>query len=70
MAKIVHDNLTMAGDLMMTVHGTTATQKGVDGSSKKDWPGRRIAALNTIPLKHRRGQDSGQSHSGPERQID
>jgi glyceraldehyde 3-phosphate dehydrogenase len=34
---------------MTTVHSTTATQKTVDGPSKKDWRGGRAAAYNIIP---------------------
>ena len=34
---------------MKTVHATTATQKTVDGASKKDWRGGRAAAANIIP---------------------
>src|SRR6516162_2950558 len=35
--------------LMTTVHSYTATQKTVDGPSKKDWKGGRAAAVNLIP---------------------
>lgn len=35
--------------LMTTVHATTATQKTVDGPSKKDWRGGRSASTNIIP---------------------
>jgi glyceraldehyde 3-phosphate dehydrogenase len=35
--------------LMTTVHAYTATQKTVDGPSKKDWKGGRAAAANIIP---------------------
>jgi glyceraldehyde 3-phosphate dehydrogenase len=35
--------------LMTTVHSYTATQKTVDGPSKKDWKGGRTAATNLIP---------------------
>lgn len=35
--------------LMTTVHSYTATQKTVDGPSKKDWKGGRAAAINIIP---------------------
>src|SRR5213594_361106 len=35
--------------LMTTIHSYTATQKTVDGPSKKDWKGGRSAALNVIP---------------------
>ena len=34
---------------MTTVHAYTATQKTVDGPSKKDWKGGRSAAINIIP---------------------
>jgi len=35
--------------LMTTIHSYTATQKTVDGPSKKDWKGGRSAAINMIP---------------------
>jgi glyceraldehyde 3-phosphate dehydrogenase len=35
--------------LMTTIHSYTATQKTVDGPSRKDWKGGRTAALNIIP---------------------
>src|SRR5882757_3360457 len=35
--------------LMTTIHSYTATQKTVDGPSKKDWKGGRTAAVNIIP---------------------
>jgi glyceraldehyde 3-phosphate dehydrogenase len=35
--------------LMTTVHSYTATQKTVDGPSRKDWKGGRSAAINVIP---------------------
>jgi glyceraldehyde 3-phosphate dehydrogenase len=35
--------------LMTTIHSYTATQKTVDGPSKKDWKGGRTAAMNIIP---------------------
>lgn len=35
--------------LMTTIHSYTATQKTVDGPSKKDWRGGRAAACNIIP---------------------
>ena len=49
LAKVIHDNFGMAEGLMTTVHATTATQKTVDGPSKKDWRGGRAAAANIIP---------------------
>jgi len=49
LAKVIHDNLGIVEGLMTTVHSTTATQKTVDGPSKKDWRGGRAAAYNIIP---------------------
>lgn len=49
LAKVVHDNFGIVEGLMTTVHATTATQKTVDGPSKKDWRGGRGAAFNIIP---------------------
>ena len=48
-AKVIHDNFGIVEGLMTTVHATTATQKTVDGPSKKDWRGGRAAAANIIP---------------------
>ena len=49
LAKVINDNFGIKDGLMTTVHATTATQKTVDGSSKKDWRGGRAAAANIIP---------------------
>jgi glyceraldehyde 3-phosphate dehydrogenase len=45
----LHDNFGIIEGLMTTVHSTTATQKTVDGPSKKDWRGGRAASGNIIP---------------------
>ncbi len=49
LAKVIHDHFGIKDGLMTTVHSTTATQKTVDGASKKDWRGGRAAAANIIP---------------------
>ena len=49
LAKIINDNFGIKDGLMTTVHATTATQKTVDGASKKDWRGGRAASANIIP---------------------
>ena len=49
LAKVLNDNFGIKEGLMTTVHATTATQKTVDGASKKDWRGGRAAAANIIP---------------------
>ena len=49
LAKVLHDKFGITDGLMTTVHATTATQKTVDGPSKKDWRGGRGAAFNIIP---------------------
>ena len=53
LAPIVHvllkEGIGIETGLMTTIHSYTATQKTVDGPSKKDWRGGRAAACNTIP---------------------
>ena len=48
-AKVLHDNYGIKRGLMTTVHAATATQKTVDGPSKKDWRGGRGILENIIP---------------------
>lgn len=49
LTKVINDNFGIVEGLMTTVHSTTATQKTVDGPSKKDWRGGRSASANIIP---------------------
>ena len=49
LTKVVNDAFGVEMGLMTTVHATTATQKTVDGPSKKDWRGGRAANGNIIP---------------------
>jgi glyceraldehyde 3-phosphate dehydrogenase len=49
LAKVINDKFGIVEGLMTTVHATTATQKTVDGPSKKDWRGGRAASGNIIP---------------------
>uniref|UniRef100_A0A8C5NVD1 Glyceraldehyde-3-phosphate dehydrogenase n=1 Tax=Jaculus jaculus TaxID=51337 RepID=A0A8C5NVD1_JACJA len=49
LAKVIHERFGIIEGLMTTVHSYTATQKTVDGPSKKDWRGGRGAHQNIIP---------------------
>jgi glyceraldehyde 3-phosphate dehydrogenase len=53
LAPLVHvilkEGIGIETGLMTTIHAYTATQKVVDGPSKKDWRGGRAAAINVIP---------------------
>jgi glyceraldehyde 3-phosphate dehydrogenase len=53
LAPVVHvllkEGFGIETGLMTTIHAYTATQKTVDGPSKKDWRGGRAAAINIIP---------------------
>ena len=48
-AKVLNDSFGIKRGLMTTVHAATATQKTVDGPSKKDWRGGRGILENIIP---------------------
>lgn len=49
LSKVINDNFGIVEGLMTTVHAVTATQKTVDGPSKKDWRGGRASLGNIIP---------------------
>ena len=49
LAKVINDSFGIKDGLMTTVHAVTATQKTVDGPSKKDWRGGRASCGNIIP---------------------
>jgi len=46
---LLKEKIGVEKGLMTTIHSYTATQKTVDGPSKKDWRGGRAAAINIIP---------------------
>jgi len=46
---LLKEGIGIESGLMTTIHSYTATQKTVDGPSKKDWRGGRAAAINIIP---------------------
>ena len=48
-SKVLDEKFGIVRGLMTTVHATTATQKTVDGPSKKDWRGGRGILENIIP---------------------
>lgn len=49
LAKVLNDKYGIQMGLMTTIHSTTASQKTVDGTSRKDWRGGRASEGNIIP---------------------
>ena len=73
LAPVVHvllkEGFGVEEGLMTTIHAYTATQKTVDGPSKKDWKGGRSRCDQHHPLRHRRGQGCWSGHSRGQRQA-
>lgn len=75
-AKVLNDTFGIKRGLMTTVHATTATQKTVDGPSKKDWRGQgrrqgdpgaeRQAHRHGVPRAHLRRLGGGSHGGAPE----
>ncbi|CAO2829417.1 unnamed protein product [Amaranthus hypochondriacus] len=49
LAKVINDRFGIVEGLMTTVHSYTASQKTVDGPSRKNWRNGRVASFNIIP---------------------
>lgn len=49
LSKVLNESFGIKMGLMTTIHSTTASQKTVDGTSRKDWRGGRAAEGNIIP---------------------
>jgi glyceraldehyde 3-phosphate dehydrogenase len=66
LAPVVHvllkEGIGIESGLMTTIHAYTATQKTVDGPSKKDWRGGRAAAVNIIPSSTGAAKATGEVH--------
>ena len=74
LAPLVHvilkEGIGIEKGLMTTIHSYTATQKIVDGPSKKDWRGGVAGACNTIPSTTGAVKAVGEAFASNERQID
>ncbi|XP_004397166.1 PREDICTED: glyceraldehyde-3-phosphate dehydrogenase-like [Odobenus rosmarus divergens] len=49
LAKVIHDNFSIMEGFMTTIHAITATQKTMDGPSRKLWRDSQGAVQNIIP---------------------
>jgi len=63
LAKVINDNFGIKDGLMTTVHAATATQKTVDGASKKDWRGGRAASRKYNSIINRSCKSSWKSNT-------
>ena len=74
LAPVVHvllkEGFGIEEGLMTTIHSYTATQKTVDGPSKKDWKGGRIGGDQHHSVDHRRGEGRRAGDSRSEGQAD